>query len=181
MRPAVLEFAGREEQYQKRYLECDHCMAIRTPAEAAKCNALEINDAKLRALGAPSRAELKKMRASWKLTQGKAGKIFGVGPTAFSKYENGEVVPAAPTARLLFLACHDDKAIPLLAEHCEVELAAASKPATRERSAGVVWPTGFNPEHLHMALTVLHPSTGVTGTMYLGSTPVSNGIQEKRR
>ena len=38
------------------------------------------------------------------LSQRAAGLVFGGGPKAFEKYEAGEVVPSAPTVRLLLLA-----------------------------------------------------------------------------
>lgn len=179
-RNATLEFAGREELYMKRFLECDHCSAISTPPEDVEGNSLRINDAKLRALGSPSRAELRKMRAHWRLTQDTAGRLLGVGPTAFSKYENGEVVPAAPTARLLHLVCTDPDAVPRLARHYAVTL----KERLEEVSGlgGVVNRhfAGLNPDHLHFTLNIAQPSSGVRGTMYLGSIPVESSTSRDR-
>jgi len=47
---------------------------------------------------------VKRIRTSLGLTQEEAGKLFGGGPRAFQKYENGDVAPSAAMARLLYCA-----------------------------------------------------------------------------
>lgn len=90
---------------------CDHCNRPQVTPDQDKANKRAINEAKRHALGIPSRTDLRRMRARWKMTQAAAGKLLGVGPTAFSKYENGEVLPAAPTARLLNIISMNDGAM----------------------------------------------------------------------
>jgi HTH-type transcriptional regulator/antitoxin MqsA len=47
--------------------------------------------------------ELKKARTTLKLTQKKAGELFGGGPMAFSKYERGEITQSLSTDTLIRL------------------------------------------------------------------------------
>ncbi|WP_240702325.1 type II TA system antitoxin MqsA family protein [Trinickia terrae] len=96
---------------------CTQCGRAQVTLEQDKTNKRALNEAKRAALGIPSRNELRKLRARWKMTQAAAGKLLGVGPTAFSKYENGEVLPAAPTARLLNVIAEDDGAMLTLVRH----------------------------------------------------------------
>jgi HTH-type transcriptional regulator/antitoxin MqsA len=49
-------------------------------------------------------ALIRAIRLRLDLTQAEAGRVFGVGPNAFDKYERGEITPSEPTKRLLKLA-----------------------------------------------------------------------------
>lgn len=49
-------------------------------------------------------ALIRAIRLQLDLTQAEAGRVFGVGPNAFDKYERGEIAPSEPTKRLLTLA-----------------------------------------------------------------------------
>jgi len=49
-------------------------------------------------------AVIRAIRLRLALTQEEAGRVFGVGPNAFDKYERGEITPSEPTKRLLKLA-----------------------------------------------------------------------------
>lgn len=51
-----------------------------------------------------SPALVRAMRLRLELTQEEAGRVFGVGPNAFDKYERGEITPSEPTKRLFKLA-----------------------------------------------------------------------------
>lgn len=51
-----------------------------------------------------SPALIRAIRLQIGLTQEEAGRVFGVGPNAFDKYERGEITPSEPTKRLLTLA-----------------------------------------------------------------------------
>jgi transcriptional regulator with XRE-family HTH domain len=47
---------------------------------------------------------ISRIRKALGLTQAEAGKLFGGGPRAFTKYESGEVKPSAGLQRLLYCA-----------------------------------------------------------------------------
>ena len=49
-------------------------------------------------------ALIRAIRLRLGLTQAEAGRVFGVGPNAFDKYERGEITRSEPTKRLLELA-----------------------------------------------------------------------------
>ena len=49
-------------------------------------------------------ALIRAIRLRLDLTQAEAGRVFGVGPNAFDKYERGEIAPSEPTNRLFKLA-----------------------------------------------------------------------------
>ncbi len=115
-RQRTVPFEGADLQVEVEYSLCDSCGEVQITAEQEKRNRRAINEQKRGLLGIPSTLELRKMRARWRLTQSVAGKLLGIGPTAFSKYENGEVLPAAPTARLLYLLCTSDGAMRALVE-----------------------------------------------------------------
>lgn len=51
-----------------------------------------------------SPAFVRAIRLRLDLTQEEAGRVFGVGPNAFDKYERGEITPSEPTKRLFKLA-----------------------------------------------------------------------------
>lgn len=51
-----------------------------------------------------SPALIRAIRLRLGLAQEEAGRVFGVGPNAFDKYERGEIAPSEPTKRLLKLA-----------------------------------------------------------------------------
>jgi HTH-type transcriptional regulator/antitoxin MqsA len=62
---------------------------------------------------APS--EILAVREKYLLTQEQAGRIFGGGSQAFSKWEHGKVTPAEPTAKLLKLVLRSEEAMRELA------------------------------------------------------------------
>jgi len=87
-----------------RHMACTACdREFQTPEQSA-ANTLLIEAARRAAGGAPSPAEIVAMRKAMSLKQSEAGELFGGGPVAFSKYENGSIVPAQSMARLLSLA-----------------------------------------------------------------------------
>lgn len=82
---------------------CDACGEIEfaddagAQAYAAAMDGLLKKNMKARAL------EIKNLRKRIKLTQIEAGKIFGGGVNAFSRYERGQTVPPKATLKLLRL------------------------------------------------------------------------------
>ncbi len=81
--------------------DCDHEFVTNNQAQE---NERRVNAQRSIAGGAPSAQAIRSLRSSWGLTVERAGDLFGGGPVAFSKYENGDVVPAQAMARLLTLA-----------------------------------------------------------------------------
>jgi HTH-type transcriptional regulator/antitoxin MqsA len=79
------------------------------PGEAVHIGAdLQVVDDALRALrqqidGIPTPAGIRALRKKLKLSQRKAGQLFGVGERAFDKYERGQILPSGPAARLMQL------------------------------------------------------------------------------
>jgi HTH-type transcriptional regulator/antitoxin MqsA len=69
---------------------------------------MQIVDDALRGLrqeidGIPAPATIRGLRTKLKLSQRKAGQLFGVGERAFDKYERGLVMPSGPAAKLMRL------------------------------------------------------------------------------
>ena len=130
---------------------CGHCNRGQITPEQAKANKRAINEAKRAALGLPSKVELQKMRLRWKMTQATAGTLFGVGTTAFCKYEMGEILPSAPTARLLYVASRDDHTMMALVRKYGQELKITPPVELRERPT-----TSFNVDvKVSLAMTVI--------------------------
>ena len=57
----------------------------------------------LRAAKGGLSADIRRIRKDLKLTQAEAGKAFGIGKVAFSRYERGKTRPPAPLVKLLKL------------------------------------------------------------------------------
>jgi HTH-type transcriptional regulator/antitoxin MqsA len=53
--------------------------------------------------GLPTPDRIRALRQRLRLSQRKAGDVFGVGPKAFDKYERGLVEPSGPTVQLMGL------------------------------------------------------------------------------
>lgn len=136
---ATFEFEGRTLGYCSLYTLCRSCGLEFANAEQAKANKRSVVAARATELGIPSTVALRNWRKKWGLNQKQAGDLLGVGPTAFSKYENDELVPSAPTARLLFLVTQSDIAVQKLAARYDVALPVdafeASATVTHEPSA----------------------------------------------
>lgn len=118
-------FCGKDElqsvtetehfQYRDKSLEVDGysysvCAAcgeeVVTP-DQMKINQRLVADAKRRADGFLASAEIRQLRDRLALSQADAGKVFGGGPNAFYKYENGEVMQSQAVDRLMVLARDD--------------------------------------------------------------------------
>ena len=84
----------------ERY-RCVACGADPILTDQIKRNQLRICDAKRRADGYLTSAEIKALRERFSLSQSDAAGVFGGGANAFSKYERGEVVQSLPMDRLM--------------------------------------------------------------------------------
>jgi HTH-type transcriptional regulator/antitoxin MqsA len=106
-RKDVLVYRGRRTEYEQPGLyctACDNChlsdkdvVGVEKQLHAFRANV----DAELAPLLSPPK--IKKVRISLNITQREAGKLFGGGPMAFSKYERGEYRQPVSTDILLRL------------------------------------------------------------------------------
>lgn len=111
-----LDFEGHQITYRAQHSTCTACNAHIVTSAQLKSNKRAIIAAKSAALDLPSKDALRKWRKRWGLTQRTAGDLLGVGPVAFSKYENSALLPSAPTGRLLDAVMSSDKVVRKLAE-----------------------------------------------------------------
>lgn len=83
---------------------CDACGLEITTDEDAKLNARSMRAAERRAQGKLTGEDILNLRKKLDITQEVAGRIFGGGPIAFSKYEKNDVSPADGMDNLLWVA-----------------------------------------------------------------------------
>ncbi|MES2488501.1 MAG: type II TA system antitoxin MqsA family protein [Pseudomonadota bacterium] len=119
---ASFELDGATLSYESHFSTCNKCGSEILSADQSTINKRAAIAAKNKHLGVPSPSELKAWRDRWGLTQHIAGMFLGVGPTAFSKYENAALTPSGPTARLLFAVINSDQATVELAKKYSVTL-----------------------------------------------------------
>jgi len=74
---------------------CSQCGSDPVFADQARRNHARITDARRRAEGLLTGAEIRALREGLGMTQAEAGELIGGGPMAFSKYERGEVTQSA--------------------------------------------------------------------------------------
>jgi HTH-type transcriptional regulator / antitoxin MqsA len=102
---------------------CDGCGAEIALDQDLRLNGREALQVKRRALGRMTGAQIKSLREDvLKISQLEAGKIFGGGPVAFSKYENNDMPPSDAMDNLLWLVCRDSRLAYELAERARVPL-----------------------------------------------------------
>ncbi|HDZ79351.1 MAG TPA: type II toxin-antitoxin system MqsA family antitoxin [Gammaproteobacteria bacterium] len=83
------------------YSICSECGSELVLPSQAKINTRAIKDEHRLCEGFLSSTDIKKVRKKYKLTQSYAADIFGGGPNAFSKYENGDVIQSKAMDKLL--------------------------------------------------------------------------------
>lgn len=118
----TVDHKGESVRYESRSWVCQACESDYADAEQSRLNKRALIAAKAASEGVPSCFALKKWRKKWAMTQQQAGQLLGVGPVAFSKYENDDQMPSDPTARLLFLVTRSDECVRLLADRFGVQL-----------------------------------------------------------
>lgn len=116
------KYQGHDLLYTSSYSECRECEFVFVTDEQMRDNNRALIEAETNLTKRASASELKAWRRKWSLTQQQAGHLLGLGPTAFSKYENNELRPSAPTERLLYLLTTLDDAVPKLMEQYGDEL-----------------------------------------------------------
>lgn len=99
------EYRGRPlEVGGYTYSVCAACGEEVVTPEQMKLNQRLVADAKRRVDGFLTSTEIRQLREQLGLSQVDAGKVFGGGPNAFYKYENGEVMQSQALDRLMLLA-----------------------------------------------------------------------------
>lgn len=99
------EYRGRPlEVAGYTYSVCKACGEEVVTSEQMKLNQRLVADAKRRVDGFLTSTEIRQLRERLGLSQVDAGRVFGGGPNAFYKYENGEVMQSQALDRLMLLA-----------------------------------------------------------------------------
>lgn len=112
---------GKEISYTSHYSECVSCELVFVTDEQMRLNNRALLAAESGADGVPTAEEIRLWRKKHRLTQKQAGELLGVGASAFSKYENYELRPSAPTEKLLYVMLHVEEAFRALAEKSQVQ------------------------------------------------------------
>lgn len=116
------------------HYDCSVCGADPAFPDQIRRNELKIADAKRRAQGLLTAAEIREVREELSLSQADAAALFGGGANAFSKYERGEVIQSVPMDRLLRVAnAHPYVITTLRADRAEVGAYAGAISGSRPR------------------------------------------------
>lgn len=160
---------GKDVSYESHFLECHSCEFVFVTDAQMRQNNRALVAAESLADGLPTSDEIKDWRHRHNLTQKEAGKLLGVGPTAFSKYENYDLRPSGPTERLLHVMLNVEAAFQSLARKTNISSKAKSKAKTTHY-AGVIVNTelksGLINARERMALAVAHATTRVDAHAY---------------
>jgi putative zinc finger/helix-turn-helix YgiT family protein len=107
MRKTSVDYSGTKGDIFLHFSVCDVCCSETIDQAQSICNRREFNLFKKKIDGIPSGAQIRQMRIAAGITQKIAGKLLGGGPTAFSKYENDDLIPDGSMATLLLLLASD--------------------------------------------------------------------------
>ena len=81
------------------YRLCNVCTSDFAGAKESKLNRRVLMAFRKRIDGLLKGAEITALRKQYQMTQGQAARLFGGGPVAFSKYENGDVAQSESMAQ----------------------------------------------------------------------------------
>lgn len=84
-----------------QFFRCEDCGFEFITPELDKVNMRLVADARRKAEGKLTAAEIEKIRVTFGLSLARAAVLFGGGPNAFAKYRTGEVVQSVPMDTLL--------------------------------------------------------------------------------
>lgn len=143
---------GKEISYTSHYSECHACELVFVTDADMRLNNRALLAAESAADGLPSAKEIRNWRKVYSLTQKDAGELLGVGPSAFSKYENYELRPSAPTEHLLYVMLHVEEAVHKLAKKNNVLL----RSNRSEKFSAEQFEPDFEGAELLLAATRLH-------------------------
>lgn len=121
-----VEYLGQQAQIDSHYSVCDVCGSEQATPNDARNNKRLMIAFKKSVQGLLSGAELKVLRAQWKLSQEQAAKVFGGGPVAFAKYEADDVMQSEAMDKLLRLAAEMPGALEKLCANAGIRVQSKS-------------------------------------------------------
>lgn len=150
------EYKGKTITISLHCKECDVCGSEFSDAATSKKNQRVINAAKKQIDKLLDSDSIARLRKKWNVTQVEAGRIFGGGPVAFSKYESDDVVQSEAMDKLLRVA----DAVPEARHWLLMHAGLTSKKSGVDKNAG---------DYISLlgeALINLHSSVASSGAMY---------------
>lgn len=100
-RPITLSYKGESVTINLPGWYCPQCGESVHDGKDMRVSDRALNAMKARVEGLMPAQEIRRIRKRLGLTQEEAGKIVGGGPKAFTKYENGDLLPSRAIANLL--------------------------------------------------------------------------------
>ncbi len=128
------EFNGFSGDVTIHYSTCNACGCDTATDQDMKLNLRAMNAFKKKALGLLSGSEILEIRNKLGISQKEASIIFGGGPTAFTKYENDDVIQSIPMNNNIILAHKSSDAFSILCQRqgIKIEPVASLKPVNRK-------------------------------------------------
>lgn len=123
-----VEYKGRKGKIRHYHSICDACGADLADAEEMRHNRREWRRFCKEVDNVPLGKDIAAMRKQHGLTQELAGRLFGGGPVAFSKYENDDLVPDEAMSNLLYMAIRHPETVKWLAERKGIPLPSQDVP-----------------------------------------------------
>lgn len=113
IRPSILSYKGESIVVDLPGWYCPKCGESVHDGSDMKVSDRALNALKMRHENLLDAKEIRRIRKKLGLTQAAAGQIVGGGPKAFTKYENGDLVPSRAIANLLKVldACPEQLAV----------------------------------------------------------------------
>ncbi len=108
------EISGKKVEIFLCMSTCSFCLSETADNEQSVLNRRELIRARKQIEALPLGCQIRQMRQNASLTQVAAGILFGGGPTAFSKYENDDLVPDVAMSNLLWLAINHPEIVGML-------------------------------------------------------------------
>ncbi|ESK41232.1 hypothetical protein P256_00221 [Acinetobacter nectaris CIP 110549] len=121
-------YNGKEKGIPLFYSECACCGSETVTKEQAKKNKREMIKFKREVDNLLSHKEIREIRKGLGLSIEEAGKLFGGGPVAFSKYENNDLIQSLPMDTALRLATPESIGNIIKAKKLDIHLKAFSHP-----------------------------------------------------
>jgi len=116
VRPLTLTYKGESITVDMPGWYCDQSDEGIHSGDDMKVSDRALNRLKARAEGLLKPEEIRRIRKKLGLTQKVAGELIGGGPSAFQKYETGDLLPSRAISSALALLDHDPQALAVLEE-----------------------------------------------------------------
>lgn len=143
------EYKGVRGSVSFFYEECDACGSEQADASLTLRNKRLMLAFRKQVDGLLTGDEVRAIRNRLKLKQSEAARVFGGGPTAFSKYESDDVAQSAAMDKLLRLADAQPAAFRYLCRLADVETPeGVPKLEVIENDPNIVWHTLKQPKEL---------------------------------